>query len=197
MSNVSRETYNLLDQYVNLVALWNPKINLVAPSTLADFRNRHIEDCLQLTEIMETPSGHWVDIGSGGGLPGLVVAIAFREAPLKLTLVESDKRKCEFLRTVIRELGLKNVSILSQRIESISPLNADYMSARALAALPKLLGYISRHLSSDGVAWLMKGRKWQEELVAAKETWQFESEQFPSKTDSEAAILKISGVSHA
>ncbi|RJE80959.1 16S rRNA (guanine(527)-N(7))-methyltransferase RsmG [Paracoccus sp. JM45] len=197
MSNVSRETHDLLDQYVNLVTLWNPKINLVAPSTLVDFRNRHIEDCLQLTEIMETPNGHWVDIGSGGGLPGLVIAIAFRKAQLKLTLVESDKRKCEFLRTVIRELGLKNVSILPQRIESISPLNADYMSARALAALPKLLGYISWHLSSDGIAWLMKGRKWQEELVAAEETWQFKSEQFPSKTDSEAAILKISGVSHA
>jgi 16S rRNA (guanine527-N7)-methyltransferase len=197
MKNISRETSDLLDQYTALVSVWNPRINLVASSTIADFRNRHIDDCWQMVELVDDPKGHWVDIGSGGGLPGLVTAIAFRDFPLKFTLVESDKRKCEFLRTVIRELGLKNAAILSKRIEVIEPLNADYISARALAGLPMLLGYVSRHLSPEGVAWLMKGRKWREECGAARSTWQFELEDFPSRTDAEAAILKISGVFHA
>lgn len=197
MTQVSRETNELLDRYTALVHQWNPKINLVAPSTLPDFRNRHIDDCLQLAELINCPKGHWVDIGSGGGLPGLVVAVLFREMPLKVTLIESDKRKCEFLRTAVRELGLKNVAIVSERIEAIAPLDADYISARALAALPSLLEYVHLHISSEGTAWLMKGRKWQEECNAARATWQFEVQNFPSRTDSEAAILKISGVSYA
>jgi 16S rRNA (guanine527-N7)-methyltransferase len=197
MMEVSRETDALFDAYAALIAQWNPKINLIASSTLSDFKSRHIEDCIQIAALSAAPIGRWVDIGSGGGLPGIVLSIAFREEDIKFTLIESDQRKCVFLRTVIRELGLKNTTVLSERIEAIQPLNADYISARALAGLPSLLGYVHQHLSPAGTAWLMKGRKWREECDAARATWQFDLEDFPSKTDPDAAILKISGVTYA
>ena len=198
MIDVSRETALLFDKYEQLLVTWNPKINLVASSTLAGFRERHIEDCLQIVNFLpDHISGKWVDIGSGGGLPGLVLAINYRNQPVSFSFVESDKRKCQFLRTVIRELGLSNVEVIGERIEKISPLNADYLSARALAALPKLLGFVERHLGDDGQAWLMKGRSWQEEVDLARKEWHFDLEHSPSTTDAEAAILKVSGVSHA
>ncbi|WP_108500772.1 16S rRNA (guanine(527)-N(7))-methyltransferase RsmG [Paracoccus indicus] len=198
MTDVSRETELLFEKYRNLMATWNPKINLVASSTLGEFRERHIEDCLQIvSSLPKYISGKWVDIGSGGGLPGLVLAIYYREQSIDFSFVESDKRKCQFLRTVIRELGLENVDVISERIEEITPLNADYLSARALAALPKLLGFVERHLGANGKALLMKGRSWQEEVELARKEWHFELEHSPSTTDAEAAILKVSGVSHA
>ena len=198
MIDVSRETELLFDKYQSLMVTWNPKINLVAFSTLGEFRERHIEDCLQIVSFLpEHISGKWVDIGSGGGLPGLVLAIYYREQSIDFSFVESDKRKCQFLRTVIRELGLSNVDVISERIEETTPLNADYLSARALAALPKLLGFVERHLGATGEALLMKGRSWQEEVELARKEWHFELEHSPSTTDAEAAILKVSGVSHA
>ena len=197
MMSVSRETEELFREYEAIARVWNPKINLVAPATLQDFRFRHIEDSLQLVDMIHRPTGKWVDIGSGGGLPGLVLAIAHRNEPVAFTFVESDKRKCQFLRTVARELGLTNTCVISERIETLAPIGADVMSARALAALPLLLRFVERHLSSDGTALLMKGRSWRDEVKDAKDDWQFDLETFTSRTDPEAAILKISGVSHA
>lgn len=169
----------------------------MAPSSLAEFEKRHLNDSLQLCELVQADAGEWVDLGSGGGLPGMVVAIAYADRPIRFTLVESDKRKSVFLRTVIRQLDLKNVRVLSERIESIAPLSADYVSARALAPLPQLLGMVKRHLATNGVAWLMKGRSWQKECRDAADEWQFDLAAFPSKTDPEAAILKITGVTDA
>ncbi|WP_378947566.1 16S rRNA (guanine(527)-N(7))-methyltransferase RsmG [Paracoccus sp. R86501] len=198
MINVSRETGELFDAYKALLSAWNPKINLVAASTLVDFRHRHVEDCLQLAEHLPSAiKGHWVDFGSGGGLPGLVMAIFYRDMPIRFTLVESDKRKCQFLKTVVRELSLTKVQVVSDRIEKIEPFNADYASARALAALNQLLKFVHLHLSTDGTALLMKGRSWKDEVEVARNEWQFDLEHFNSTTDPEAAILKISGVSHA
>lgn len=197
MTDVSRETEELFGAYHELVKLWNPKINLVAPSTLDDFRQRHINDSLQIADIAHQPSGTWTDIGSGGGLPGLIMAINFRNKPISFKFIESDKRKCQFLRTVSRELQLENVSVISERIEQVPPIGADFVSARALAPLPLLLNYVHRHLSPSGVAYLMKGKSWRDEVGTARDDWQFDVEDFTSKTDPEAAILKISGVSHA
>lgn len=197
MSDVSRETSELLEKYHNLVKLWNPRINLVAASTIDEFERRHIKDCLQLADLAGDISGHWVDLGSGGGLPGIVLATVYRQNAVRFTFVESDKRKGEFLRSALRELGLKNTKIVSDRIEKIDPLAADYVSARALAALPGLLNHVHRHMAPSGVAWLMKGRTWRQECQDARQTWQFELQDFPSTTDPDAAILKISGVSYA
>ena len=114
-----------------------------------------------------------------------------------MTLVESDQRKCSFLRTVVRELGLHNVTVLNHRIEKTSPLNSQNLSARALAPLPLLMSYVARHLAPSGRAWLMKGRNWQSEVDEARKTWKFDLLSHSSITDPDAAILEITGICHA
>lgn len=197
MSNsVSRETMQRLDDYEALIRRWNPRINLVAPATLSDLRRRHIEDCLQISRLVAPKTGLWADLGSGGGLPGLVLAIANADSDVEFLLVESDQRKAAFLRTVIRELGLTRASVKTARIEEVDPLNAAYISARALAPLPRLMPYLQRHMAADGQAWLMKGQQWQAELAEAQKDWRFNVTAHPSSTQDGAAILEISGVSH-
>jgi 16S rRNA (guanine527-N7)-methyltransferase len=112
-------------------------------------------------------------------------------------LVESDQRKSAFLRTVIRELSLQNVSILTGRIENVPPLGANFVSARALAPLSALLSMVQRHMHQNGTAIFLKGRSWKAECDEARKEWRFDVTSFPSKTDPDAAILKITGVSHA
>jgi 16S rRNA (guanine527-N7)-methyltransferase len=136
-----------------------------------------------------------VDIGSGGGFPGLVVAILSREfAPDRVvTLVESDVRKSAFLRTVSQDLSL-NTRILAKRIEDVSPLKANVLSARALADLRELLGYSARHLHRNGTALFMKGASWQKELEEARSLWSFDLRLHKSKTNPDAAILEIKDI---
>lgn len=177
-----------------LIRKWNPAINLVAPSTLSDLERRHIGDSLQLADLADKRVGLWLDIGSGGGLPGLVLAICHRECEIRL--VDSDRRKVAFLQTVIRELALENCTALSSRIEDLPPASAENLSARALAPLVRLMPYLARHLAQNGTAWLMKGRNWQAELEVARETWQFDVVVHPSTTDPASAILAIRDVRH-
>ncbi|WP_126153459.1 16S rRNA (guanine(527)-N(7))-methyltransferase RsmG [Paracoccus haematequi] len=194
--SVSRETTERLEIYCSLLQQWNPRINLVAPSTLTDLQNRHIADALQLTDLAQATEGSWVDLGSGGGLPGMVMAIAKADTKVAFTLVESDQRKAAFLRTVIRQAGLPRVTVLAQRIEAIPPLNAAYVSARALAPLPQLMAYLDLHLAPSGTAFLMKGRQWKTEIEEAKRDWSFDYVAHPSRTQDGAAILEVSGVKH-
>lgn len=191
---VSRETTERLGIFQELIKLWNPKINLVAPSTLADMGPRHIEDCLQIAELQIPAKGSWVDLGSGGGLPGIVAAIAHAERSISFILVESDQRKAAFLRTVIRETRLDRVTVLNKRIEAVHALNADCISTRALAPLPRLMSYLDLHLAASGKAFLMKGRQWKSEVEEARKTWNFDYIAHPSRTEPGAAILEVSGV---
>lgn len=195
--NVSRETEHRLATYAAMVEKWNPRINLVSASTIPSLRLRHIDDCAQIIDHSGPVSGRWVDLGSGGGFPGIVVAILAADWDLHVTLVESDQRKSAFLRAVLRETGLSRASVISDRIESVPPLNANYLSARALAPLATLLPMVARHMRPDGQAWLMKGQAWRQECKAAKDDWRFDLRAIPSRTDPEAAILNITGVSHA
>lgn len=194
--SVSRETTERLEIYCSLLRQWNLRINLVAPSTLTDLQNRHIADALQLTDLAQATEGSWVDLGSGGGLPGIVMAIAKADTKVAFTLVESDQRKAAFLRTVIRQAGLPRVTVLAQRIEAIPPLNAAYVSARALAPLPQLMAYLDLHLAPSGTAFLMKGRQWKTEIEEANRDWSFDYVAHPSRTHDGAAILEVSGVKH-
>ena len=194
MTAVSRETEARLAVYVALLLKWTPQINLIAPSTVPAIAERHITDSLQLLDHLGTLPATWVDIGSGGGLPGLVVAAAL-PASTGVTLIESDARKCAFLRTAVRAMDLENVEIINRRIESAAPQNADIVSARALAPLDRLLPLVARHLSPDGTALLPKGRGWRDEIVTARRDWQFDFDALPSRTDEDAVILKISKVS--
>lgn len=194
--SVSRETSERLEIYEQLLIRWNPRINLVAEGSLADLRARHVQDSLQVGDLMDGAEGHWVDLGSGGGLPGIVLAIAKADTALFFTLVESDQRKAAFLREVIRKTGLKNARVIVDRIEAVPPLNAAYISARALAPLPKLMSYLDLHLAPAGKAYLMKGRQWQSEVEDARIEWNFNCIAHPSRTQEGAATLEISGVSH-
>lgn len=195
-ANVPRETSERLIRFATELRRWNTRINLVGASTLDDIEERHLADSSQIDALVE-PRGHWADLGSGGGLPGLVLAILWQDREVRFTLVESDRRKAAFLRQMVRELALDDVSIIADRIESVDPLGADNISVRALASLPKLMPYLSRHLAPSGRAWLMKGRSWSEELAAAQRDWSFTHRVHPSQTDPDAAILEVSKPSHA
>lgn len=192
---VSRETAERLTIYADLLTSWNPAINLVSKSTLPDLWTRHFADSAQVFEIAETSSGTWADLGSGGGFPGMIVAIlASEKSPgLKITCVESDRRKATFLRTVARETGT-DVTVLSERIETLQPLGADVVSARALAPLPSLVGYASRHLAPGGIALFLKGTGQAQEIDLALASWAFQIDTFPSRTDRGAAILKLRSI---
>lgn len=194
---VSRETQGAFATYLNLLQKWNAHISLVSSGDAVSLQDRHIQDCYQLVDFANNKLGTWLDLGSGGGLPGMVVAISRQSEDLRVVLVESDKRKAAFLQSVIREVRLRNCTVLSKRIEELPCLNADYISARALASLSKLLEYVDHHMKADGTAFLMKGKKWQEEVSNARLEWNFDCEAYPSRTSPGSAILEIKRVSHA
>lgn len=194
--NVSRETKERLEIYATLLRRWNPRINLVAKSTLPDLWSRHIADSAQLFRLAPHTVGHWVDLGSGGGFPGLVIAIMAQDrgSPLETTLIESDARKSAFLRTVIRETGIR-ARVVTDRIEKVNPLSADVISARALTSLGGLLGHAMRHMSPLGTALFLKGSTWQKEVEEAQSRWNFTHEIAKSQTESGSVILSVTGVS--
>ena len=196
LENVSRETMDRLRIYSELLKKWNPKINLVSRSSLSELWSRHIVDSHQIFDLAPESATHWLDLGSGGGFPGMVVAILAQEAksPQKVTLVESDTRKCVFLRTVARETGVE-VTVLNERIEKLPPLEADVVSARALADLDQLLNYVSLHMKPAGRAILPKGKTWEKELKSAQLKWNFDFRVVRSKTEVGSVILNIEGVS--
>ena len=194
--NVSRETLERLDIYAELLSRWTKKINLISGSTLASLWSRHFLDSAQLFDISPTSTRKWLDLGSGGGFPGLIVAAlaAERNPNLAVELVESDIRKATFLRTAVREMGI-SVKIYAERIENLPPKNATIISARALAPLESLLSFAEQHMSPNGTAIFPKGEKFESEIATARKTWQFTHEQIPSRTDDSARILKITELS--
>lgn len=187
--DVSRETLQKLDAYKTLLEKWTRKINLISKSTVQDIAERHIWDSAQ---VYEKTDGKWADLGSGGGLPAVVVAILAQgwKDPLEMTLVESDQRKATFLRTCARELDLQ-ITVVSHRIEAVDALGAQIISARALADLNSLLALSYPHLAKDGTGIFMKGARWQDEVHAARKNWVFSCDAMESKTNPEAAILRI------
>lgn len=194
--DVSRETIERLHIYGELLRAWNPKINLVAPSTLDHLWSRHFADSAQLYNLAPSPFRHWADLGSGGGFPGLVIAVLAQEKTQnpQITLVESDARKCAFLRTVLRETGA-SATVLTERAERLQPLAASVVSARALAPLPELLAYAHRHLAPGGVALLPKGENWEKELRDAESAWHFSYLLSKSMVHHNSVILSVTGVS--
>lgn len=196
--SVSRETFAKLEAFEALVRHWNSAINLVSTSTLPELRQRHTVDSAQLFSLCSKDARTWVDLGSGGGFPGLVVAILAQEAKpdLQVTLVESDLRKATFLRQAVRSLGLSAV-VISDRVESVPPLAADVLSARALASLSGLLAFARRHLQPDGVALFPKGERFEEEVAEARKLWSFDVETQPSLSHPGAAILVIRKIERA
>ena len=196
--NVSRETIEALEYFAALIEKWTAKINLISKASRSDLWVRHILDSAQLLNICPRNIQNWLDLGSGGGLPGVVVAILAKELipTLTMTLIESDKRKSVFLRTAVRELGL-NASVLNARIEKLAPMKADVISARALAELDVLLALAEPHLRKTTVCLFQKGENWQKELSKAQQSWSFQCDITNSETQSGAIILKLGEVSRA
>jgi 16S rRNA (guanine527-N7)-methyltransferase len=190
--SVSRETSSKLSHLATMTRTWTKKINLVAPSTVDAVWDRHIGDSAQLLAHAPVNWRHWVDLGSGGGFPGLVIAI-LAHADRDVTLIESDLRKCTFLRTVIRELGLA-AKVVNDRIENAKIARADIVSARALAPLGQLLNYTSGILDDSGTALFPKGQTHTSEILSARESWSFECDAMPSITNPDARILRISRI---
>lgn len=193
LPGVSRETLRQLDDFAERTEAAASGQNLVAASTLGDaFWVRHIADSAQLAVHAPAAGGRWIDLGSGAGLPGLVIALL---APhMQVTLVESRALRCRHLQGMIEEMGLSDrVELLSTRVELVAPHQYDVISARAFAPLPRLLA-TARHLSGQSSTWLLpKGRSAGLELSTLPVAWQRRFTLHPSLTDPQSHILVGTG----
>jgi 16S rRNA (guanine(527)-N(7))-methyltransferase RsmG len=187
---VSRETERRLRAYLDLLLAWNARINLIAPATEAMAWERHVLDSWQLLPLLP-PRGVLADLGSGGGLPGLVLAIGREE---ETHLVESDRRKAAFLREAARTLGLAHVRVQAARIEAARLPKVAVVTARALAPLDALLRQAHGIVAPAGVAVFPKGRGAEDELTAAAPHWFMRVERFASRTDADATIFRLSEI---
>jgi len=194
---VSHETIHRLERYVRLLEHWQKTTNLVAPSTLPHVWSRHMADSAQLSAL--APDARlWLDLGSGGGFPGLVVAILRSSDPdFRMHLVESNQKKCAFLGEVGRTLKAP-VDIHAMRIEQFAEnaqsLRPDVVSARALAPLPRLLELAEPFLREGTRGIFLKGRETDAEINAAEERWRFDGACHPSMTAGEARIVEITNL---
>jgi 16S rRNA (guanine527-N7)-methyltransferase len=193
--DVSRETKEKLGLLESELRRWQAIKNLVGPGTLDHIWDRHIVDSLQLLELAPTAKT-WLDLGSGAGFPGLVLAIAGYERGLQVDLVESNSRKCAFLRHIARLTGAR-AKVHEARLETVIPGfvgKADIVSARALASLAKLVEWTEPLLKTGTTGLFPKGRDVESELTEARESWTFDLEILPSRTDADARILRITSI---
>jgi 16S rRNA (guanine527-N7)-methyltransferase len=188
--NVPRETVARIEQFDSLLRRWSTALNLVSAATLAELWARHVADSVQLWVSRPAGSRLWADIGTGGGFPGMVVAICAADdrAGPDVVMVESDRRKAAFLNTAARVVGIR-ARVVPARAEAVAPLGADVVSARAVAPLLRLFPMVHRHLAHDGVALLPKGRGWAGEWGEAQADWAADLSVLPSVTDPDSAIL--------
>jgi len=186
--DVPRETYERLEQYAAILTDATHTQNLVSSSTLSDLWQRHIIDSAQL--LRHALPGNWVDIGSGAGLPGIVLAIL---SPSPVTLIEPRRLRVEFLQSAIDRLGLSTVTLLHGK-STVTQQKFDKITARAVAPTAELFA-LAHHLSRPDTVWILpKGKSAQKELDEARATWQGEFRFEPSLTDPHASILLASGV---
>ncbi|MFI5019634.1 MAG: 16S rRNA (guanine(527)-N(7))-methyltransferase RsmG [Dongiales bacterium] len=190
-TGVSRETLALLEGYAALLVKWQKAINLVAPDSLPDLWRRHMLDSAALFPLIPATARTLVDLGSGAGFPGLVLAIM---GVPEVHLVESDTRKCAFLSEGARLFAPGRVTVHRTRIEAAPAIAADVVTARALADLTKLLAYAAPFLAPDGICLFPKGRRVEDELTLAKQTWTMAVERVANPADPSGIILRIKGL---
>ena len=181
--------FDALDAFAELLLRWNGTVNLIARRDEAELWDRHIVDSLQLIPLIGSPA-RAIDLGSGGGFPGLILAIA---TGTPFDLLESDQRKCAFLREAAR-IATAPVQVHSVRIENARVPPAPLVTARALAPLPSLLALAGPLLAPGGTCLFLKGAKVDAELTAIPAGWQMRTERFPSRTSPSASILRISEI---
>lgn len=194
--SVSRETAERLELFAELFRKWARIINLVAPSTLDELWHRHIADSAQIYQLSPNPS-RWLDLGSGGGFPGIITAIMLAETGGGwVHLVESNQKKAAFLRVALNETGARG-SVHPERIESVigSIPSCEKISARAVAELDQLLLWSSKWMiDSDTTAFFHKGRDYRSELAKARSRWDFDLVENISVVEPDSVILEISGL---
>jgi 16S rRNA (guanine527-N7)-methyltransferase len=188
LTNVSRETLGRFETYAALLVKWQKAINLVGPKTLEDIWRRHFLDSAQLWSLLPPGIRSIVDLGSGAGFPGLVLALM---GIPEVHLIESDQRKAVFLRETARELGL-SVKVHAARAEAVTALDADLVTARALAPLDALLDLAAPFLQAKrGCCLFLKGAEAQRELTESQKKRNMRVERFPSLTDPRGSILRL------
>ena len=188
--NVPRETFDRIDQVLRTLDDWRGRFNLIGPGEWGRVWERHVLDSLQLLPLL--PKGDLIDLGSGAGFPGLIIAAARRGPDAgTVTMVESVAKKCAFLNAAIADAGL-NANVFNARVEDVVPDQRACVTARAFAPMPKLLAYAEPWLGKGAVGVFPKGKTWEEELTEAKKTWTFASETIPSQTSDDGVILRIS-----
>lgn len=191
---VSRETASDLLSLETLSSKWSQRINLVAPSTLADLWWRHICDSAQLARL-EPSAQSWLDLGSGGGYPGLVMGIFLKHRGGRIELVESNRKKAAFLGQAIAVLGVPG-RVIPFRIKDAVAMAAqpEVVTARALAPLDELLGLAAPWLERGAHALFHKGRDYAAEIAESRRRWRFDLVEHPSMTEQGSAILDIRGL---
>lgn len=196
LTNVSRETMMRLETYANLLKKWQRAINLVSNRTLDDLWRRHMLDSAQiwpfLAEGLDKKPGPIIDLGTGAGFPGMVLAIM---GAGDIHLMDSDSRKCAFLREVARETGT-SVTIHQGRFDEIVPFEAKIVVSRACAPLDVLLRYAGPYLGPETTCLFLKGEQINTELTTAKKHWRIRETLIPSVSDSRGVVLKLEGISH-
>lgn len=194
LTPVSRETEDRLVAIAALLEKWQRTINLVAPATLPTLWTRHIADSLQLVPLAGEGVRRWVDLGSGGGFPGLVVAAVLAERDgADVTLVESDTRKAAFLREAARIAELP-ATVLPARIEQVAPKIAagvEVVSARALAPLPRLLDLAYPFLAQGARGLFLKGQDVDNELTESAKSWRIDAKITESRTDKGGRVVVV------
>ena len=198
LTGVSHETLSRIRHYLALLDTWRERINLIGPGEGRHLWRRHVLDSAQLLKEISSEDKSVADLGSGAGFPGLILGCALAEREgASVTLVEKSPRKSEFLEAASRELKLP-VKVVNLRIEDGAPEGGrpryDVVTARALAPLPKLLGFAASWLKPSGKALLMKGRDTAAELAEARETWDFDITQRESLSSPEGRVLSVSSL---
>lgn len=192
-AHVPRETEAQLARFTELLLAEMPRQNLIAASTTDQLWARHIVDSAQLLALAPDSARRWIDLGAGAGFPGIVVALA--RSDIEMTLVESRRKRIDFLRHVVEQLGIgARVTVAGRRLEMLESAEQDVISARAFAPLDRLLP-LAHRFSHAGTCWLLpKGRSAASELEAVTASWQGRFRIVPSLTDPEAAIITATQV---
>ncbi|WP_347400766.1 MULTISPECIES: 16S rRNA (guanine(527)-N(7))-methyltransferase RsmG [Commensalibacter] len=187
LKSVSRETIEKLEIYISLLQQWNKKINLVSQQGMDQVWKRHVYDSFQLIRYLDSSVKSIADLGSGGGFPGLILALS---TDIPVILIESDMRKTIFLREVLRQTKTQ-ATVLCQRIENVNAISADVVTARALTSLTQLLKFSKNILNKNGYCLFLKGRSVNLEIEEAQKNWKINYKTFSSQTNADGVIVKI------
>ena len=191
LSGVSRETLARLKAYAGMLADWNSRHNLVSKGSMADVWRRHFWDSAQIAPLIPGEAESLVDLGSGAGFPGLVLAELLRDRPnFRVVLYESTGKKCQFLEAVAKRLELRP-EIRHARVEDAAREPFGVVTARACKPLPELLAYAQRFWTQNTVGLFLKGQNVEAELTAAHKSWRMKLQRHPSLSDPSGAILEL------